>query len=244
MAIATTAAQMKGAFQTLSKSLEKAPQPLNKDEMEMLNIARQCHAVADKLQVELNKICGGDNKGSYRFALSGTVRKIWNQGKIDELEKVLRAHRETLDSRLLQRICKQSDAILLRQSSEFEKLDTDLRRFIEAIAAGETRMARVVAQESESVKEHITLRSEQLRDDIHNHVSSESGKIQVTLTELSAHVASEVAQTRQDLSLRFTEAATSQASEAEHQQLINSLEYETMNARRNQIVDSYEGTFR
>ncbi len=54
---------------------------------------------------------------------------------------------------------------------------------------------------------------------------------------------SEAAKTRTEITRKIQETTTAQASEAEHQQLIDSLQYETQNERRNQIVDSYGETF-
>ncbi|KAK4152968.1 hypothetical protein C8A00DRAFT_34300 [Chaetomidium leptoderma] len=243
VAITTTATQMSNAFKTLAQSLGQATRPLNKDEMEMAVIAEQCLDAAVALKAEVDKIWDGNTKGSYKAALTGAARKMLNQGKIERLEKVLRVHRETIENRLLQRICTRSDAILLHQDSGFEKLDASLRRFIAAFAAGETRLAGLIGDQSESVKEHVTLETGQLRDDLYTHMASESGKTHVVLSEMSARVTSEVSQTRRELSLKFKETAAAQASEAEHQRLLKSLEYETMNERRNQVVESYRDTF-
>lgn len=69
------------------------------------------------------------------------------------------------------------------------------------------------------------------------HVAFESGKTYAALAELSAQVTSEVFQTHRELSLRFKETLlTAQATESEHQQFINSLQYETQNERRNQLI--------
>ncbi|KAK4038639.1 hypothetical protein C8A01DRAFT_17314, partial [Parachaetomium inaequale] len=209
VSIAVTAKQMPEAFEALSQSLEQAQKPLNKDDAEMADLAAQCLAAAAALKVELDKIWDS-TKGSYRAALTGTVKKMFNQRKIDELEKLLRVLREIMEQRLLHRIW-------------------SLRHFIDAIAASETRLAGLIRDESESVKEHLALQGDQLRDDI---------------ADLSARVTSEAAQTRREIALRIKETATVQASEAEHQQLLISLEYETQNERRNQIVDSYADTFR
>lgn len=103
-AVAITSIQLPQALEALNQSLEQAPRPPNKDEMEMLDIAGQCLAAAANLRAELGKICGDDAKGSYKVALVGTARKILNKHKIEELEMVLRVHRETLENRLLQRV--------------------------------------------------------------------------------------------------------------------------------------------
>lgn len=49
-ALAVTATQMPEAFESLSQSLARAPQPLKNDEMEMAVIAAQCLAAAAELQ--------------------------------------------------------------------------------------------------------------------------------------------------------------------------------------------------
>lgn len=104
-AITITAEQMQRACQALTESLENAKPTPDKDGIEMLNISQQCLVVAEKLQLELKKF--GDSsyyKKSLLSAAKGTFKMILKQRKIDELEKELRAYRETLDNRLLQRI--------------------------------------------------------------------------------------------------------------------------------------------
>lgn len=138
---------------------------------------------------------------------------------------------------------KQSDAILPQQGSDYAKLDSTLRHFIEAVAAGETRLGGLISEESELIKEHVTLRTGQLRDDIYTRVASESDKTRLAISEMSTRVTSEAFRTRHELSMRMMEMTASQASAAEHHQLLKSIQYATMNERRNQIVESHEDSF-
>src|SRR5690242_15726811 len=101
-AITTTATQMSNAFEALTQSLEQAPKPLNKDEIELVKIAQQCRDAAAALKAEVDKMWGGNTKTSRTAAFIGAVRRMLNQGKIEQLEKKLRVHRETIENRLLQ----------------------------------------------------------------------------------------------------------------------------------------------
>ena len=104
VAAAATATQMSGVFERLSQSLAKAPQPLNKDEMEVAVIGAQCLDAATELKLELDKIWDGSTKGSFRAAMAGAARKMLNQHNIEDLEKLLRAHQDAIQQLLLQRI--------------------------------------------------------------------------------------------------------------------------------------------
>jgi hypothetical protein len=103
-AVQVSAKELYNTFESLNMSLENAPRPLNSDESELIDIARGCSAAAAELTSQLEKIWGSRSKWPLKAAVTGTAKRLLNKAKVEELDKVLRSHREILENRLLQRV--------------------------------------------------------------------------------------------------------------------------------------------
>jgi hypothetical protein len=119
---------------------------------------------------------------------------------------------------------KRNDAILARQLEGSEKVNTTLRGFLEALSQGHIHMKQLLGKESASIKEVISDEAAQLNEAISTRVVLESGK------------------TRAELSTQLNGMNLHQNAAAECAQLLKSLKYDTLNERRNQIVESHERT--
>ncbi len=102
--VAITAKGMSEAFEALTQSLDQTPKPVNKEDKELADVATKCQDAAAALQAEVNKTSSRRAEGSRTAAISGTVRWILKRGKIESLEKVLRAQLEVMEQGLLHRI--------------------------------------------------------------------------------------------------------------------------------------------
>ncbi|KAM4058922.1 hypothetical protein HRG_008201 [Hirsutella rhossiliensis] len=213
-------------LEDLKRSLETTPKPLNRDEQELLDVAMGSLDTATGLKAELDKIAGVASKSKQSAALRGWLRTIMGgKRRIEKLEKAMRSRREVLESRLLLRVCNKSDAILIQQQNDFDELDTILRGFVQACGRGQTSLDKLIRNESTSVKAHIRSETAHLQHSLNTSIVAESGRVQ-------GHVSSRL----EELTLRETE-------KQEHERLLGSLRYETMNERRNQIQSCHQGTF-
>jgi hypothetical protein len=113
----TIADQLTKASNAVSQSLMGMPKALDADETGIANIAQECLRAANNLTAKLDRITGGGKaRGSSRAVVTTVVRKIWNKNEIEELESMLRAHRNNLELRLLQRTW--YVAVIISQSTQ------------------------------------------------------------------------------------------------------------------------------
>lgn len=113
-----------------------------------------------------------------------------------------------------------NDAILIQQQADFDKLDQILQGFIQARARDQTALDQLVRSESAAVKIHVDNNAKALKQSLKVIISSESTQVQARL---------------QDLVLNLI-------SKEEHERLLGSFKYHSMNARRNQILQNHNDT--
>lgn len=69
------------------------------------------------------------------------------------------------------------------------------------------------------------------------------GKIEALEQSVEASFSSGTNQLQNNISSRLQEFTLNQFEKEEHEMLLGSLKYETMNVRRNHIMDNYDDTF-
>ncbi|KAE8444628.1 hypothetical protein EG329_014376 [Mollisiaceae sp. DMI_Dod_QoI] len=144
--VADNAAIFASSSSKLGDSLASAPQPLTKEESELLNVARKSLAAAIELAKELDKIRGNPAKGSILASIRATLRHVRRQRNVERLEKSMLDYQRTLNSGLLYRICSMNQVSNLQSEQSFSKLDSSLQRFIEAYSQGETQISELIIQ--------------------------------------------------------------------------------------------------
>jgi hypothetical protein len=115
----------------------------------------------------------------------------------------------------------QNDAAALEQGAKFENLDGSLQTFINAYARGQADLQALLTDQLWATKALITAKAQ----DASRQIEGESHKIREHFTSTQA-----AAQSRQE-------------HEAKRRQLLESLDDQAKNARRNQIEESHSETF-
>lgn len=219
--------------------------PLGKEERELLDIAEGSLGTAAELKAELDKISTRLAKGKHSAAFRGWLGAVLGgKRKIEKLEKVMRDRQRVLETRLLLRIwyapsfCRRhnriqrthsscsnkNDALLIQQRSDFASLDKLLQGFIQARARDQAALDQLIHGESAAVRAHIDDKAKTLKQSFEATISSKSSQVQ------------------DKISSRLQDMTLNQTNKEEHERLLGSLKHETMNARRNRILDNHDET--
>ncbi|PHH80906.1 hypothetical protein CDD80_5826 [Ophiocordyceps camponoti-rufipedis] len=212
-------------LQALEQSLTSSPKSSTKDEQELLEIARGCRNAASSLKAEMDRIAGVGSRGKGLAAMGAGCKSFFGKRKIKKLEKEMQSRQRVFENRLLLRVCSQNEAIKIKNQEGFDGLGFGLRAFVETIAEGHTSLDKLIRNESASIKEHVTTKTSQLKQDLDTTVIAESAQVQ-------GHVSNQ-----------FVDKARQEAETQARDRLLESVRYATMNDRWNQIKDSHEDTF-
>lgn len=131
-----------------------------------------------------------------------------------------------------------TDAIQASQQTNFETLDVRLQGFVELVGQGETRMAVLLSQETTNVKDHITVKADELGQSL-GQISRDNQRAYQEISQATVEVGSNVT----ILARRTDDKADQNLNQARHDRLLKSLKYATMNERRNQIHHPHTETF-
>ncbi|OKL57442.1 hypothetical protein UA08_07168 [Talaromyces atroroseus] len=220
--LAQTSNYIKGGLERLRESLEKG-RPLVQDEEELLDIVNGSLETAEELKAELDNIAGTAAKGKHSAALRGWYKATVGRKrrKIERIEKVMHDRQQVLESRLIARICSQSDAILLERQVNFNSLDQALQGLIKCCACEQKTRDQLIQRGFLNMATHIDSKLGALEQSVETHLS-------IGRSQLQDNILSRL----QELT-----------HEKEHERLLGSLHYEKMNARRNHISVNHDDTF-
>jgi len=98
------ATTLKALSKSLQESLATISQPHTEAEHQLLRLAKSCHTSAQELSCELDKLAGSAIRGKLRESIKTAVKLRLRKGRLERLEKDLRAYQTTLESGLLLRI--------------------------------------------------------------------------------------------------------------------------------------------
>ncbi|KAK1777057.1 hypothetical protein QBC45DRAFT_331542 [Copromyces sp. CBS 386.78] len=137
---------------SLERSISSASS-IGPDERKLLDIARECLDVIAKLKIEVGKCSSSSAKGKYLPSIGLALQAKWKESKVAKLESQMQKHQRVLDSGLLVHIWKKTDATQLGQDAGFQRLDSNLRKYIRDVSD------RLRAAEDEAIQTRKTVTS-------------------------------------------------------------------------------------
>ncbi|KAM7193801.1 hypothetical protein V8F33_007590, partial [Rhypophila sp. PSN 637] len=166
--LANSMSNLTAIIEDIKTAVDSTSPSLSPNDKRMLEIAQDCKKAALDLQDEVNKYLGAVSSAKGRriksFWVAFESRARSRAKLVDKLEKRLQTHQNTLETELLVKICSKADAARLCQQDEFKKLDDTSRDFVKRFSDGETRVAALLVQHSESVKVHVTKETTAVKD--------------------------------------------------------------------------------
>ncbi|RYP19319.1 hypothetical protein DL765_003401 [Monosporascus sp. GIB2] len=209
-------------------------------EHRLVDIASKCNVAARALDDEVKFLMANHKQGSLKETLRVAVKANWRKNRLERLEKSLHDYQLAMETQLLASIWKKCNATELQQLQGFKELRQDLQYFVSQYELGYRRMSDLVKQENlttrdhmrkevtraeTSIKGHVTLQTSEAKDSINKHITAEARNLANSFVE----------------SMR--NATTLDYTASQRQTFLQSLKFPSMNERRNQVHDSYKGTF-
>ncbi|KAI2465181.1 hypothetical protein F4781DRAFT_424945 [Annulohypoxylon bovei var. microspora] len=219
----------------------EATTPRTSDEKQLGDIAKKCNIAARALEEEVEFLKSHNAKGHLAQTLRIAVKTNWRKSRLERLDKSLRNDQHTMESYLLARVCKRSDAIELQQRQGFEQLSKDIQFFISQYTIGHTKAIDLIKTELVRVKEATVVQVLQSEKSVRNHISSE---VSISKMAITTHVTQERNEVIRKITQSTVERDALATTEKQRDQLLQSLRFPTMNARKNDVADAHKDTFR
>ncbi|KAI1850341.1 hypothetical protein JX266_004199 [Neoarthrinium moseri] len=201
------------------------------------DVANKCNIIAQALKDEYNHITRNQKTGSILSTVNVAARHQWRRNRLERLESSLRDIQSTMDTYLLADLCKQSAAAQEANKASFRKLDTNLQCFITQCAKGERSVTTLIQREAVSTREVIERSMTQQSKSINARVTVEAEATR-------NHTKSEVQQVTHSMLALSLEKQNKQRQIRSRDRFMQSLKFEGMNERFNQVSDSHHKTFR
>jgi hypothetical protein len=223
--------------------------PLRKIDQDVLDIAQKSAAAASDLREELNFLAA--NGAGLCAVVLALARTAWRRRRLDRLEKTLADMQRILETTILIRLSAMTDTLQIQQEEAFTKLDADVKYFIQQLSDGHTSLSQLTIRQSGDVKAHVTSHASVVKD----HITVEASRVDISV---KSHMTKELV-IRQRLTEEHIASASTNAQKAVESEMhrlhlarddqrarerfLESLKYPDMNARKNQIKESFSRTF-
>ncbi|KAI4263815.1 MAG: hypothetical protein L6R42_001051 [Xanthoria sp. 1 TBL-2021] len=182
------------------------------------------HLTAEALQDELDSLRKSPG-GGLRSTIQKARLKIIKAKTIDKLKLTLDEYQKTLDSTILIDVRQALDALGMKQEGQSKNLEQQLSQ---------------VSSDLKSCRSGFAIR---LRSEIDKHITASEAQHVVTREKINAHVT----RTMQDLSFsqreQLSEQTKRQHSMQQYDQIRNSLWFNEIHTRMNDIEESHADTF-
>lgn len=182
----------------------------------MRNHARRCLELSQKLENDLTL-----DKGHFG-AFGKAVKSKWTKSSVEKHKAELLGLQQAIQTQILGSSWMRDQAAQAEQQQSFNNIDDQIQHFTRKVAAGHTELADLIRRAAAATRGHTTTEGVKTRDD----VTTESSK------------------TRDHITQERTREHELQDRKQRLSKLLTSLEFQEMNARRNQrTIDAYEDTF-
>ncbi|KAI8629153.1 hypothetical protein F5Y19DRAFT_475711 [Xylariaceae sp. FL1651] len=207
------------------------PRPTGRDG-HLLGLANRCQNAARDLREEVKFLKGPDTKSKLVTMLKIAAKTLWRQRRLDRLEKDMLDAERLLQTGLLTRIFEQTE----KADGSLEKLDSDLRSFVDEYRTGHSEAAGLMRAEAAQTRKNITIQIKGGTHAVKRHTTQETTRVEISLKK---HITQATNQAQRSLRDRISAAARS----ANEERLLGSLKFDRMNERRNMVAESHPKTY-
>jgi hypothetical protein len=220
------------SYQQMRKQLSVSGS-LTSEQQEISRIGENAHHGLEKFRTYFAQLYVDENsrkgfRGKLRAARSG-IKTLFRGKELEDLERNFERYQQLFQTRLIQRVCGQGDAIALLTQECFTNLNSIQQSMVKKIAEGHTEMSLLVSQEAVEVKDHVTNQHEETRTVLGSHLS-------VTDNNLRSRISESTSAIQKDMMRRNDEDEEIR----KYDQLMASLRYPEMNSRKTKLLKTFQ----
>ncbi|UPK99485.1 hypothetical protein LCI18_010420 [Fusarium solani-melongenae] len=226
--------------ETLKKNLNRGSGVLLSDDLALRDTAEKCLEVATKLAQEMQNLAPQDGQKGVRTSIRLGFKTLFRKPRLEQLEISLRNVQSAMNTQLLVRTLNRVDASTIEQQGAL----TDSRRLLEdtikQCSSKNENKLDLIAQGNTEMRDQLLQAMNNVQSRMEAHIKSESFK---NTQLLQTHITTVESNTQRQVD-QFQEWRDKQNEEVDYQRLLQSLKFERMEERKNQITENYPQTYR
>ncbi|KAJ4197252.1 hypothetical protein NW767_009144 [Fusarium falciforme] len=225
--------------ETLKSNLNRGTGVLLSDDLALRDTAEKCLDVATKLAQEMQNLSSQNGQKGDRISFRLGFKTLFRKPRLEQLETSLRNIQSVMNTQLLVRTLNRVDASTIEQQGAL----TDSRRLLEdtiqqCSAISENKLD-LIAQGNTETRDQLLQAMNNAQSRMEAHIKSESSK---NTQLLQTHITAIESNTQRQID-QFQEWKDKQNEDVDYQRLLQSLKFERMEERKNQITENYPQTY-
>lgn len=223
---------------TLLRSKKVATANTTGAERRLLDLAPKCIQHAKDLQEEIAYLTP-HQPGKMR-ALVATSKAVWRKRRLERLKANLADGQKLMETLILTRILARVEKMCEDDPSTLARTDQRLAALISRHPENHAALQRIVRDESEDVRDHVTLEASKTRDSVSLHVTA---RLNASERSIKQMVSTSTATIQDNVVRQLETINIAASSEQHHHRLLQSLKYTDMNERKNITRTAHSKTF-
>ncbi|KAJ3536752.1 hypothetical protein NM208_g6589 [Fusarium decemcellulare] len=221
--------------ESLRDIISRSTGNLSLDDQALRDSAERCINIADNLMKEMQSLSTPKSQNGLRSSLRQGVKTIFRKPRLERLENDLRNIQSAMHTELLVRTLDRLDVSAIQQQSTVTEsrhlLDDTLRQY----SAKHDNFAKNNLETKDQLLQAITAATARIEGHTTSELSKNTQLIQGHMGTIATHT--------QQHATNFREWTNSAAEEAAYQRILQSLKFDSMEERKNQICENYPKTF-
>ncbi|KAF5498000.1 hypothetical protein CGCS363_v008430 [Colletotrichum siamense] len=223
---------------TLLRSKRVATAKTTGAERRLLDLAPKCIQHAKDLQEEIAYLT--PRQPGRMQALVATSKAVWRKRRLERLKANLADGQKLMETLILVRIFARVERMCETDPTSLARIDQRLTAFISRYSEDHSALRRVVRDESEDVRGHVTVEASKTRDSVSLHVTA---RLNATERSIKQMVSTSNAIIQDNLVRELETINVAASSEQDYHRLLQSLKYTDMNERKNSVRTAHSKTF-
>ncbi|KAH7234098.1 hypothetical protein B0J15DRAFT_571685 [Fusarium solani] len=226
--------------ETLKNNLNTGSGVLSSDDLALRDTAEKCLAATDKLAQEMHNLSPQSAQKGVRTNTRLGFKTLFQKPRLEQLETSLRNIQSAMNTQLLVRTLNRIDAATIEQQGALTDSRRLLKDTIQQCSSKSENKLDLIAQGNTETRDQLLQAMNNAQSRMEAYIKSESSK---NTRLLQTHIAAVDSSTQRQVD-QFQEWKDKQNEELDYQRLLQSLKFERMEERKNQITENYPQTFR
>ncbi|KAF4816663.1 hypothetical protein CGCSCA5_v006360 [Colletotrichum siamense] len=223
---------------TLLQSKTVAASKTTGAERRLLDLATKCIQNAKDLQEEITYLT--PHQPGKMQALVATSKAVWRKRRLERIKANLADGQKLMETLILVRIFTRVERMCEDDPTFLGHIDQRLTAFISRYSEDHAALRRIVRDESEDVRGHVTVEASKTRDYVSIHVTA---RLNATERSIKQMLSTSNATIQDNLVRELETINVAASSDQDHHRLLQSLKYTDMNERKNSVRTAHSKTF-
>ncbi|EEU48262.1 uncharacterized protein NECHADRAFT_75653 [Fusarium vanettenii 77-13-4] len=230
--------ELSNISETLKNNLNTGSGVLSRDDLALRDTAEKCLEVATKLTQEMQNLSPQNGQKGVRTSIRLGFKTLFRKSRLEELETSLRNIQSAMNTQLLVGTLDRVDTSTIEQQSALTDASRLLEDTIQQCSAKNETKLNLITQENTETRDQLLQAMNNAQSRMEAHIKSESFK---NTQLLQTHITTVESNTQRQVD-QFQEWRDKQNDELSYQSLLQSLKFENMEERKNQIDENYPRT--